>query len=157
MAPPVSALLQEDRTTQQARVANSHVCAGYMALQAFAGVLFWAVLWSSPAIREVFELVPSRPAVTDAFFLADLVVGVGGSAVAAWGFWTGARWAVTAAAFATGGILYATLFLACWVPAEGTGAATLAIMLPPSALSSWVTWRAWRLGPRGAHATSTRA
>ena len=48
-------------------------------------------------------------------------------------------------AFTTGGIVYPTLFLVCWVALAGTGEATLAIMLPPSVLSSWVTWRTWSL------------
>ena len=127
------------------RRTNQRVFAGYMALQAAVGILFWVALVASPRIRSVFDLMPSHHEVTDAFFLADLLVGVVGSALGGWGLWTGARWAVPVLAFTTGGIVYPTLFLVCWVAMAGTGAACLAIMLPPSVLSTYVTWRAWLL------------
>ena len=79
----------------------------------------------------------------DAFFLADVLVGVVGSALAAWALWSDARWAVPVTAFTTGGIVYPTLFLVCWVAMVGTGQACLAIMLPPAVLGSFVTWRVW--------------
>lgn len=125
--------------------ATRRVLAGYMVLQAMVGVLFWAALLSSSEVRSVFELMPSHHAVTDAFVLADLLVGVAGSLLAATGLRTGARWAVAAVAFTTGGIVYPTLFLVCWVAMEGTGGACLAIMVPPSVLGVYVTWRAWLL------------
>jgi hypothetical protein len=132
---------------ERVRRSNLRVFAGYMALQAVVGVLFWTGLAASSQIRETFELLPSHHPVTDAFILADMVVGVGGSALAAWGLWSDARWTVPVVAFTTGGIVYPTLFLVCWVAMAGTGAATLAIMIPPSVLSLYVTWRTWRSSP----------
>ena len=81
-------------------------------------------LATSPGIRELFELRPTLPAVTDAFFLADLIVGVAGSALGSWALWSDARWAVPVIAATTGGLLYATLFLVLWVAMEGTGPTT---------------------------------
>jgi hypothetical protein len=139
--------LGDPASEARVRETSRRVLAGYMALQAAVGVLFWVALLSSPDVRSLFELMPSRHAVTDAFLLADLVVGVTGSIAAASGLWIGARWAVPALAFTTGGIVYPTLFLVCWVAMEGTGGACLAIMVPPSILGLYVTWRAWLLGP----------
>jgi hypothetical protein len=137
--------LSDAAIAERVRRTHQRVFAGYMALQALVGVLFWTALAASPRIRSVFDLMPSHHEVTDAFFLADLLVGVVGSALGAWGLWTAARWTVPVLAFTTGGIVYPTLFLVCWVALAGTGEATLAIMLPPSVLSSWVTWRTWSL------------
>jgi len=137
--------LSDAAIAERVRRTHQRVFAGYMALQALVGVLFWTALAASPRIRSVFDLMPAHHEVTDAFFLADLLVGVVGSAFGAWGLWTAARWTVPVLAFTTGGIVYPTLFLVCWVALAGTGEATLAIMLPPSVLSSWVTWRTWSL------------
>jgi hypothetical protein len=132
-------------TAIAARVRRSHqrIFAGYMGLQAVVGVLFWVALLGSSRIRSGFDLMPAEHAVTDAFFLADVLVGVVGSALAAWALWSDARWAVPITAFTTGGIVYPTLFLVCWVAMVGTGQACLAIMLPPAVLGSYVTWRVW--------------
>jgi hypothetical protein len=127
--------------------ANERVFAGYMVLQATVGLLFWTALAVSPPIRSAFDLMPEHHEVTNAFFLADLIVGVGGSAFGAWALWSGARWAAPVLAFTTGGIVYPTLFLVCWVAIADTGGACLAIMVPPSVLSTYVTWRTW-LGSR---------
>jgi hypothetical protein len=143
---PTSGLdLSDAAIVERVQRANRRVFAGYMGLQALVGVLFWTALVASPRIRSVFDLMPSHHEVTDAFFLADLLVGVVGSILGAWGLWTAARWTVPVLAFTTGGIVYPTLFLVCWVAMAGTGEACLAIMLPPSVLSTWVTWRTWRL------------
>ena len=122
----------------------NRIFAGYMALQAVTGILFWVLLVASPRVRSVFDLMPSKHAVTDAFFLADLLVGVIGSAAGAFALWIDASWSVPVVAFTTGGIVYPTLFLVVWVALVGTGAACLAIMLPPATLSSWVAYQTWR-------------
>jgi hypothetical protein len=141
---PTSGLdLSDEAIAGRVKQTNQRVFAGYMGLQATVGVLFWVALLGSSRIRSAFDLMPAEHAVTDAFFLADLLVGVVGSAIAAWGLWAGARWAVPVVAFTTGGIVYPTLFLVCWVAMVGTGEACLAIMLPPTVLSSYVAWRTW--------------
>jgi len=129
---------------ERVRRSNAKVFAAYLAFQAVVGIGFWVALATSAGIRELFELRPTLPAVTDAFFLADLIVGVAGSALGSWALWSDARWAVPVIAATTGGLLYATLFLVLWVAMEGTGGACLAIMVPPSAISTYATWWAWR-------------
>lgn len=135
--------LSDAAIAERVRRTSDRVFAGYFALQAVAGTLFWVALLGSPRIRSVFDLMPSHHEVTDAFFLADVMVGVAGSALGAWGLRSGARWSIPVVAFTTGGIVYPTLFLVVWVALAGTGAATLAIMLPPSVLSTYATWRTW--------------
>lgn len=120
------------------------IFAGYMALQAAAGVGFWVLLRASGTVRGWIELLPAEHAVTDAFLFADLAVGVVGSALSAWGLWAGRRWALPAVAFTTGGIIYPTLFLLSWVAYTGEGTPCLAVMVPPSILSTWVLVQTWR-------------
>ena len=115
----------------------------YLAAQAVAGVLFWMLFHGVDAVRAEIELVAAVPAVTDSFLLADAAV-VATSAAAAVGLHRGARWAVVPLALTAGGLLYPTLFLLAWVPAKETGLATLAVMVPPTLLTSWITWQVWR-------------
>jgi hypothetical protein len=129
---------------ERVRRSNAKVFAAYLAFQAVVGIGFWVALATSPGIRELFELRPALPAVTDAFVLADLLVGVAGSALGAWALWSDARWAVPVIAATSGGLVYPTLFLLLWVVMEGTGAACLAIMVPPSTISTYVTWWVWK-------------
>jgi hypothetical protein len=127
----------------EATPATAWVFAGYLLAQAVVGVLFWVTLAASPTAREWLELVPEKPEVTDAFVFADAVV-VAGSAVGAWAVLNRRSWAVPVVAFTAGGLVYPTLFLACWVAVAGTGAVTLAVMLAPSSLTTWVAWQLWR-------------
>lgn len=122
------------------------VYAGYFALQAVAGTGFWIVLALSPTVREVMEMWPAEHAVTDSFLLADIALGIVGSAVVATGLWRGARWAGPWSLFVAGGLVYATLYLVAWVGATGEGAGLLALMVVPSTLSTWSAWQATRLG-----------
>jgi hypothetical protein len=136
----------DDAIAERVRRSNARVFAAYLVVQAVVGLAFWVGLAASPAIRELFELVPELRSVTTAWLLADLVVGVVGSAAGAWALWTDARWALPVIAFTTGGIVYPTIMLASWVVMEDTGLATLAIMVPPSVISVYVTWWVWRSG-----------
>jgi hypothetical protein len=130
-------------TASVAATDTDRVFAIYFVLQAAVGVVFWLILDSSGSLREVFELFPARPAVTDAFFLADALVIVT-SLLSAWAL-SGARsWAVPMVAFTAGGMVYPTLYLVAWVAMEGTGAACLAIMVPPSVLTSWIAYETWK-------------
>lgn len=121
------------------------VFAAYLALQAVGGIAFWVALASSDTVREVIELLPEEHAVTDAFIYADLLVGVLGSAVGAFALATGRRWALPIIAFTCGGLVYPTLFLLGWVSFTGEGAPCLAVMVPPSILTCWVTYQTWRM------------
>ena len=129
---------------ERVRRSNARVFATYLVVQAVVGVGFWVCLAVSDGLRELFELVPEVPSVTDAWLYSDLFVGVLGSALGAYALWAGARWALPVIAFTTGGIVYPTIMLATWVLTEDTGLATLTIMVPPSAISLYVTWWTWR-------------
>ena len=122
------------------------IYAGYLALQAMLGIVFWIAVAGSSTVREVLELLPAEPAVTDAFVFGDVLVVIG-SAVAAWGIDRRASWGVPVAAFTAGGVVYPTLYLIGWVSftGSGSGSACLAIMVPVSLLTLWVTYQAWRL------------
>ena len=111
--------------------------AGYFAAQAAAGVAFWALLAGSDQVRSWFDLLPEHPAVVDAFVLADAGVVVA-SVLAARSLWREGRFSVALASFAAGGMVYATLVLVVWVALTDTGAATLAIMVPPTILNCWI-------------------
>ena len=58
------------------------VYSGYLALQAVGGVVLWLLIDNSSFVRSGFEIVAERHNVTNAFFLADLVV-IASSAAAA--------------------------------------------------------------------------
>jgi hypothetical protein len=126
-------------------MAGRRLFAGYLVVQAVAGVAWWSALFGLPTLRSWFEPLPGHPEVMDAFVVADALVVVG-SLLAARGLLTGARWAVTAVGVTAGGLAYATLFLIGWVSLTGSGAPILATMVPPTVFTSWVC----------AHAGATR-
>src|SRR5688500_5543244 len=120
--------------------AIERILAGYLAVQAVAGVAFWVILGTVPAAREWLELMPGEHEVTDAFLFADAIV-VLTSAVSAWAVAGHRSWAVPMVAFTAGGLVYPTLFLVCWVAFTGDGAMTLAVMVAPSSLTCWAAWQ----------------
>ena len=140
-----------DPTTSPDRSADAFaadVFAGYFALQAVAGTAFWILLATVPVVRRAMELDPHQHAGTSAFLFADLVMGIGGSALAAIGLRRRAAWGSAVALFVAGGMVYATIHIAGWVALTGTGAGLLALMVVPSTLSAWAAWQAWRLAHR---------
>lgn len=136
--------------TLTAAPSTERVAAAWFALQAVLGVVLWIGIGTSDVVREAFDLVPARAAVTDAFFLADMVV-VATSAVAAWALVRRRRWALVAVGATVGGVVYPTAYLLSWVRAnDGDNAVALAVMLMTSVLSCWAAYLAWRaLGPDG--------
>ena len=126
-------------------VTPNRVYASYFALQAFMGVAFWTLVAASPSVRSGFEMSAAQHAVTDSFLFADVIVGIGGSALAAVGIWCQARWGSAVALFTAGGMVYATLYLVGWVAFTGHGGGLLTLMVPPSTLSAWVAHQTWRL------------
>ena len=145
-------LLVDDAPTARATPRSAdrmatQVYAGYFALQAVAGVGFWVLVATVPVVRRAFEMSTSQHAVTTSFLFADLIIGIGGSAVAATGLWCGARWGRALALFVAGGMVYATVYLAGWVAFTGQGGGLLALMVVPSTLSAWSAVQAWRLPP----------
>ncbi len=114
--------------------------AGYFLIQAITGAGFWALLWWWSGDRAGFEMAMAERAVTNSFLLADLVLGIVGSAVVAAAVLARRRWAPAAACFVAGGIVYATLYIAFWVAATGHAHAMLAVMVPPALLSAYVSY-----------------
>jgi hypothetical protein len=121
------------------------VYAGYLWVQAAMGVVLWVGIATVPTVREWFELDPDMPAITDAFFLADMGVVVA-SAFGAWGVSHGRRWAPLAVGVAFGGVLYPTIYLVAWVPfTDGVGGVALAVMLVTSTLCGLVLYQVYQL------------
>jgi hypothetical protein len=92
----------------------------------------------------VGELSEAQTQVTDAFFLADMVV-VASSALSAVAIWN--RWpsALLLTAFTAGGVVYPTVYLLAWVSStDGRGTAPLALMLAVSTLTLWALSGVWR-------------
>jgi hypothetical protein len=120
--------------------------AWYFGVQAVVGIGLWVAFAGSTTVRSWFDLVPSNHAVTDAFFLADLLVGVLGSGLSAWALETGATWTLPIVAFTAGGMVYPTLYLVAWVAITGThaGRTCLVIMIPPSTITCWITYQLYR-------------
>jgi hypothetical protein len=119
-------------------MAGRRLFAGYLVVQAAAGVVWWAALLASPTLRSWFELAPGRPEVMDAFLVPDALVVMAGSLLAARAVATGSRRSGAAVAFTLGGLAYATLFILGWLAATGTGAPLLAVMVPPTVFTAWV-------------------
>lgn len=118
--------------------------AGYFVLQALVGIALWVAYAASPTVRTWFGLVPAHAAVSGAFVLPDLALIVVGSLLGARAVATGTRSAVPITAFTAGAVLYPTLYLLAWVSTtSGTGTATLALMIPPALLTSWISYRVW--------------
>lgn len=118
---------------------------GYFGLQAVAGIGFWLAVAGIPAVRSVFEMSSAQHAVTSSYLFADIAIGIIGSAFAALGIWSRARWGGAVALFVAGGMVYATLYLVGWVAFTGDGGGLLALMVAPSTLSAFVATSAWRL------------
>lgn len=135
---------------------TDQVAAGYFIAQAAVGVSFWFAMAWSTTFRSWIELVPGHRPVTDAFLSADLFVGVLGSLAAAWAITHDRPWAGAAAAFTLGGILYPTFYLISFVAATGRGGAPLAIMIPPSLLTSVATYLAITRRGSNHRATATK-
>ncbi len=121
------------------------VYAAYYALQAAVGVGLWVLYAASPTMRSSVALVPGHPSVTTAFAYPDLLVIVVGSLLSTWSVARHRRSAVAFTAFTAGAVLYPTVYLIGWLGLSNrTGAGTLAIMIPPALLSSWIAWQVWR-------------
>lgn len=132
------------RAERGSRSPATKVCAGYLLAQAVLGVVLWVVLTASETVWSWFELVPSVPEVTDAFFFGDLGVIVVASAFGAWGVWSRTRWAVPVVAFTAGAVVYPTVYLIGWTSLTGIGSVPLWVMVTTSTLTCWVAWMTWR-------------
>lgn len=115
----------------------------YFLVQAAAGFFFWFLVNGSDEGRRIFDLMPGHPRVTDAFFYADLLA-IATSLACAWALDHDATWALPIVAFTAGCLVYPTIYLITWAPNSAGGARCLAIMVPPSAITTWITWRLWQ-------------
>jgi hypothetical protein len=113
-------------------------------IQAGLGFFLWVLLAGPGQVRDWFELVPERSAVTDAFVFADLTIVAVGSLLSGLAIRTDARWAVAAIAFTAGGVVYPTLYLVVWVATESTGGVALALMVWVSAVTLWICRQTYR-------------
>jgi hypothetical protein len=125
-------------------VKPERVYAWYFVLQSVVGVALWMAFASSSTVRSWFDLISTRHVVANAFLYPDMAVIVVGSVLSAWALGAEAPSAVPWTAFTAGGVLYPTFYLLGWVVLGGdTGARTLAIMIPPSILTSWIAYQVW--------------
>ncbi len=121
-----------------------HVYAAYFVLQAVVGVALWVGYASSSTLRSWVGLVPAHPAVTASFAYPDLGIIVVGSLLSAWAVEGRRASAVPFTALTAGAVLYPTAYLVGWVASgHHTGAGTLAMMLPPALLTSWISYQVW--------------
>lgn len=112
--------------------------AGYFALQAVAGALWWMMLWLWPASREWFWPTRTSDSVLLAFAAADVVCFVGGSALAAVAVAKRLPGARAVLWLVVGAVSYATLYvLATFI---STGECILAVVLMCAA--AVLTWLA---------------
>ncbi len=136
--------LRRDPSTPRPATGIDHVYAGYFALQAAVGIALWVGYAASPALRSWAGLLPGHPSVTTAFAYPDLGLIVVGSLLSAWAVARRRPSAVPLTAFTAGTVLYPTLFLLGWVAmTHHTGTGTLAMMLPPALLTSWISYQVW--------------
>jgi hypothetical protein len=143
------------RTAARPLSTSEELCSALMAAQAVVGVLLWSAYFSSDEVRSWFELTPDHPEVTDAFFVADVVIIVS-SVVSAWAIRGRRPSAVAAVAFTTGLVLYPTAYLVAWVAStDGVGVAGLIIMIPPAVINPWVLARTARTSTGGTAGRST--
>ena len=93
----------------------------YLRFQAAAGITWWALLFTSSAVRRQFELDPARHQSLDAFFLGDAMLFIAGSFLAGELLARHSTLGPIAAAVTTGASAGATLYLVNWVVLGGTG------------------------------------
>jgi hypothetical protein len=94
----------------------------------------------SSSFRSHFELARHDHRVLTAFWLPDLAVFVTGSLVSAVAIRRGSQWAFAATALTAGVSAYATLYLAAWVAAGGTGWGGLVVMGAATAATASIAW-----------------
>jgi len=83
------------------------VASAYLLLQGVACLAWWVLLEVSVTFRGRFELL-GDPRVLDSFRLTDLLLIFGASLIAAWLVMRRSRWALPAATFVLGSMVYAT-------------------------------------------------
>ena len=103
---------------------------------------WWGALVGSDRVRGWFELDAGEHDVLSAFVLADLLVVVAGSAVAALALARSWSWASSCVALVAGGLAYATLYLVTWTALGGHGVSGLVPMIAATVLTSVVAWDA---------------
>ena len=89
-------------------------------------------------MRESFELAHERHQTLNAFFVADLTLFIGGSALSAFAIAQRRTWAPAVVTFTAGGITYATLYLAQWVTLGGSGSVGLIPMVVATVVTCFI-------------------
>lgn len=101
----------------------------YFALQAILIAVWWIVLWLVPAARAPFVVADWPAATMLAFWPADLLLLVLGSAFAAWTAHRHRAAAPRVASFVAGAAVYATLYCVGATLLTGAGLLPTAMML----------------------------
>jgi hypothetical protein len=123
----------------------------WFAVQAVATLAWWFLMAASDRVRGWFELSDDRN-VLSSFVLADLVLIVGGSLIAALASWRRSRWAGSAAVAAAGAVAYATLYLVAWMVNGGNGWPGLVAMAAATLGSAAAAQMAAQAAMPGEHA-----
>jgi hypothetical protein len=109
--------------------------APYFALQGALTILAWAVIFLWPPIRPHFQPPGIPELMMMAFFVPDMLLFIGGSFAAAYGFARGARWRSSAAWLVTGSMAYAALYTLTILLWTGTAWLPVVVFLPAAILS----------------------
>jgi hypothetical protein len=111
-------------------VSTKQLAVGYLWAQAAIVGSWWLVLWLWPAARAPFVVGDWPEPTLLAFWLADMLVLVLGSAVAASGFRRQQPWTRPLLWGVAGAVVYATLFCVGSNLVTGRGLLGTALMLP---------------------------
>lgn len=118
----------------------------YLTVQGVGVLAWWTWLLGWPASREAFRAADSTDATLLAFSVADVVLVLVGSFVAAYGLARSRRWAFAALCVHAGAGVYAALYgVTLWV--LDAHAWMGALLMVPSLLV--LPLLVWRLRPRG--------
>lgn len=120
------------------------VAAGYLAAQAVGAAIWWTVLFAWPVSRAHFSSPEDSTGTLMSFLVADFLLYIGGSALAAVGFWLNKQWAWPVLCVHAGAASYAGLY--CWNLFALTGHNLAgAVLMTPSMIVPW--WLIYVLNP----------
>ncbi len=113
----------------------------YLAVQAVGASVWWVILLAVPSSRPYFRAADAPDATLLAFGVADAVLYIGTSALAAVGLHLRRQWAWPVLCVHAGAAGYAALY--CWTLTALTGDAALgtALMTPSLVVPGLLVWR----------------
>ena len=108
----------------------SRSAAFYFAMQGFAVIAWWLMMWIYPWTRKYFQLEPDSQISLLSFWLPDLAFLGIGSLAASWLIFVDGKLAPIAVWFVTGAISYASLYCLAFAFMTDTGWLGVTLMLP---------------------------